>query len=74
MQKRTQDRYREYDAALCGTCPSCRAPWKWSDAANAWQAIHRDTCGYIAWWRVQQQARREAKAKADVADMLALAS
>jgi hypothetical protein len=63
MQKRTQDRYRQYDETLSGTCPSCRTEWTWSDSENAWQAIHRETCGYIAWWRVQQ-VRRKAEAAA----------
>ena len=66
MQKRTEDRYRQYDAAMCGTCPSCRAPWMWSDQANAWQAIHTNACRYIPWWKAQQVREKAGAASPKV--------
>jgi hypothetical protein len=60
MQKRTEDRYRQYETNPYASCPSCRAEWKWCESALAWQAIHTNACRYIPWWKAQQQVRQEA--------------
>jgi len=61
MQKRTEDRYKEYETNLYAACPSCRAEWKWCESALAWQAVHKDACRYIPWWKAEQ-VRRKAEA------------
>lgn len=48
MSPNTLARYVAYDQTCGPTCPSCRAAW--TTTGNGWQAVHKDTCRYIAWW------------------------
>lgn len=58
----TQARYRRYERALTGLCPSCRKPWRWSAEANAWQVEHTHACRYVPWFEAQQELRARAEA------------